>query len=52
MSGVIEPGSYLHFVAAAYVLTGLGVVGLIVFILAERISAKRFLAREEDEASK
>jgi len=52
MSGVIEPGSYLHFVAAAYVLTGLGVAGLILFIIAERASAKRFLAREEDEADR
>ncbi len=52
MSGVIEPGSYLHFVAAAYVLTGLGVAGLIVFILGERSSAKRFLSREEDEAER
>ncbi|GJL96577.1 MAG: hypothetical protein DHS20C06_03940 [Hyphobacterium sp.] len=52
MSGVIEPGSYLHFVAAAYVLTGLGVAGLILFVLAERSSARRFLAREEDEANK
>lgn len=50
MSGVIEPGAYMEFVWISYALTALGVGGLLLFILQERISAKRHLKREEDEA--
>jgi len=51
MSGVIEPGAYIEFVRISYALTALGVVGLVVFILGERSSARQHLRREEDEAA-
>jgi len=51
MSEFFAMDGYAAFIWPSYALTALGVIGLAVFALSERHSAKARLAREEDEAS-